>query len=156
MRMYVSKKKSLCMIMLEKSRIVETMSIENKNWIKDDVWRLERQIYIRQDVCKNLFVTFTSAPNKQSVIIRFNIRSDTHFNFQLGVKFSKNECRVWNVNRVYLLKMKNTIIQLVFLEDSCSFLGEKMNLKIIIGEPFLGETIQEFKFFSWSTYRPMS
>lgn len=40
------------------------------------------------------FVTFTSAPNKQSVIIRFNIRSDTHFNFQLGVKFSKNECRV--------------------------------------------------------------
>ena len=154
--MYVSKKKSLCMIMLEKSRIVETMSIENKNWIKDDVWRLERQIYIRQDVCKNLFVTFTSAPNKQSVIIRFNIRSDTHFNFQLGVKFSKNECRVWNVNRVYLLKMKNTIIQLVFLEDSCSFLGEKMNLKIIIGEPFLGETIQEFKFFSWSTYRPMS
>ena len=43
---------------------------------------------------KNLIVTFTSAPNKQSVIIRFNIRSDTHFNFQLGVKFSKNEYRV--------------------------------------------------------------
>ena len=83
---------------------------------------------------KNLIVTFTSAPNKQSVIIRFNIRSDTHFNFQLGVKFSKNEYRVWNVNRVYLLKMENTIIQLVFLADSCNFLVKKMNLKIIIGE----------------------
>lgn len=110
------------------------MSIGNKNWIKDDVWRPERQIYIRQDVCKSLIVTFTSVPNKQSVIIRFTIRSDTHFNFQLGVKFFKNECRVWNVNRVYLLKMENTIIQLVFLADSCNFLGKKMNLKIIIGE----------------------